>query len=67
MDSELDGVKFLRENFHELFEMLLADWWLKEDDWPEKIDWKTFKDWFDVEFHSVLIDPTDQPISKEEW
>ncbi len=66
-DSDPDGMKFIKANHDWLFEMMLEGWWTDEASWPKKRDWKTFNEWFDVDFHSVLIDPTERPIKKEEW
>ena len=44
----------------------LAGWWMDEGDWPEIKDLKTFKKWFDVEFHSVVRDLVDEPVMDDE-
>lgn len=66
-ESDQDGMKFIRANHSWIFEVMLHGWWTDEASWPVKRDWKTFLEWFDVEFHSEVIDLTSHPIHKEEY
>lgn len=66
-DSDPDGMKYIHANCRFIFEMMLDGYWTDENDWPKKIDWRLFKEWFDVEFHSVVNDLSDDPIIKEEY
>ncbi|MGB6866229.1 MAG: hypothetical protein WBE11_11105 [Candidatus Aminicenantaceae bacterium] len=52
----------LKKYFSKIFEEQLNGWWVDPDAWPSKRDLKTFKEWFDVEFHSVVLDLVDKPI-----
>jgi hypothetical protein len=53
--------------FHELFAIELAAWDVQEDDWPEPRDAATFRAWFDVELHSVVLDTVRAPIRRERY
>ena len=53
-DKQRDRV--LRKFFTMIFEDQLADWWTREEDWPQQRDLRTFKKWFDLQFHSVVED-----------
>lgn len=66
-DSDPDGLEFIREKHSWIFEVMLHGWWTDEDAWPKERGWKTFREWFDVEFHSEIIDFTDRPIRKEDY
>jgi len=56
----------LLEHIHDiLFEIELDGWWTEEADWPQNRDLQTFKDWFSVEFHSVVEDLVDAPLIDE--
>ena len=66
-NCDQDGMKYIRSEHGFLFEMMLAGYWTDEADWPVKRDWRVFKEWFDVEFHSVVIDLTERPVLKEEY
>ncbi len=39
-----------------IFEYELAAWCVDEDTWPPKRDWRTFKQWFEVQINSMVID-----------
>ena len=52
----------LEKYFKQIFEEQLNGWWLDADAWPPRRDLKTFKEWFDVEFHSIVFDLVDKPI-----
>ncbi|HIJ90651.1 MAG: hypothetical protein OEV89_07775 [Desulfobulbaceae bacterium] len=53
-DKQRDRV--LGKFYEMIFEEKLADWWTREEDWPRKRDLRTFKKWFDLQFHSVVED-----------
>ena len=56
-DKQRDRV--LGKFYDMIFEDQLAGWWTREEDWPRKRDLRTFKKWFDLKFHSVVEDLTD--------
>ncbi len=59
-DEEQDEILV---RFYELiFEEQLEGWWKDESDWPPKRDFTMFNKWFDLEFHSLVIDLVDAPL-----
>lgn len=58
--------RILSRYFGLIFEERLAAWWTEEKDWPSKRDLRTFKRWFDIEFHSIVLDLVDGPIFDDE-
>ena len=48
-----------------IFEEELASWWTVRKDWPPQRNLETFKKWFDIEFHSVVIDIVDAPLEDD--
>ncbi len=57
----------LLERYYDLiFEEQLNGWWTDESAWPKERNLATFKKWFDVEFHSVVLDLVDQPLVDDE-
>lgn len=57
----------LLDQFYDLiFEEQLNGWWTDESDWPVNRDLTTFKEWFDVEFHSAVLDLVDAPLEDDE-
>lgn len=63
--SDQDGMKFIKSNYRWIYDMMLGGWWTQESDWPKDRNWTMFLEWFDVEFHSLIIDPLDRAIIKE--
>jgi hypothetical protein len=57
--------KVLRKIFDMIFEDQLAEWWTREEDWPQKRDLRTFKKWFDLQFHAVVEDLVDDELVNE--
>lgn len=59
-DNEQDEILV---RFYELiFEEQLAGRWPDENDWPPKRNFALFSKWFDVQFHSLVIDLVDAPL-----
>jgi len=66
-DGDAENVdKWIHQNHKVLFESELEDWYTDEKLWPEKRDLKTFKEWFDVECHSVIMDTVGGEIYDDE-
>ena len=63
-ESDKEGL--LAECCDALFEEQLEAWWTVETDWPEGRDLTLFRKWFDVEFHSVVLDLVDAPLFSED-
>ncbi len=63
-DSERE--KLLGKKYKEIFCELLEDWCLDEAYWPKSRTIATFKKWFDVENHSIVIDLVGNQIIHEE-
>ncbi len=57
------------ENYTECYDLIfeeeLASWWTVRKDWPLQRNLETFKKWFDIEFHSVVIDIFDAPLEDD--
>jgi len=54
--------RWIKRNYKVLFEGELEGWYTDPDLWPQKRTLKLFKEWFDVECHTVLIDTADGAI-----
>jgi len=64
MDDERENI--LKLCFSVIFENELEGWVTDEALWPTTRDYATFTQWFDVEFHSMIIDLWDQPLEHED-
>lgn len=58
--------EWVEENASWLFEFQLSAWTDDESTWPETRDLKTFRAWFRVEVHNVVVDIADDEIEGEE-
>ncbi len=61
-DSEME--KLLEQYYPVIYEEQLDGWWRDQDAWPQKRDLKTFKEWFDVDFHCMVFDLVEKPLKK---
>jgi len=65
-DLEEDLQEWVEENAAWLFDFQLSAWTEDESAWPPTRDLKTFKEWFRVDIHSVVVDVADDDIEGEE-
>jgi hypothetical protein len=65
-DAEEDLQEWVEENAPWLFEFQLAAWTDDESAWPAARDLKTFKEWFRIDIHSVVVDVAEDEIEGEE-
>ncbi len=63
-DNERDII--LKKMYKTIFEEQLEGWWTDEKDWPKNRSLTMFKKWFDVEFHSVVIDLVDDVLVSQD-
>ena len=60
--KDLDTHQILKQVYETIFEMELEGWCLDEEKWPVPRTLAIFKDWFTVEFHSMVIDLCGDPL-----
>jgi hypothetical protein len=65
-DLEEDVQEWVEENAVWIFELQLSNWTEMEDTWPPTRDLKTFRDWFRIDIHSLVVDVADDEIEGEE-
>lgn len=65
MDSNEDVKKWISKNFEGIFANELNDWCMDEDKWPTPRNYNLFKEWFDIEIHSMILDMEEKPVLKE--
>jgi len=66
LELEEDVLEWIEDNAVWLFEFQLAAWTDDESAWPPTRDLKTFREWFQVDIHSVVVDVADDEIEGEE-
>jgi hypothetical protein len=65
-ELEEDVREWVEENAAWLFEWQLSSWTDDRSLWPQNRDLRTFREWFRVDIHSVVIDAGDDDIEGEE-
>ena len=61
-EVEEDVQEWVEENAAWLFELQLAAWTDDEASWPASRDLKTFREWFRIDIHNVVVDVPDDDI-----
>ena len=65
-ELEEDVQEWIEENASWLFEFQLSAWTDDEASWPATRDLQTFRHWFRVDIHSIVVDMGDDEIEGEE-
>jgi hypothetical protein len=60
------AAEWVEDNVAWLFDFQLSAWTENEASWPENRDLKTFREWFRIDIHSVVVDVADDDIEGEE-
>ena len=63
----LDSMKWIEKRWSVLFEHMLLEWIVDETMWPENRTLEMFREWFDVEIHTMAWDLSDEPLLVEDW
>ena len=64
--EEEDLLEWIEDNYAVLFETQLSAWTEDESAWPKSRDLQTFREWFRVDLHGVVVDVGDDEIEGEE-
>ncbi len=67
VDGTNDAIQWVERRWRMLFEYILESWILDESEWPQKRSLKMFREWFDVEYKSVVWDMGTEPLILEDW
>jgi len=65
-ELEEDIQEWVEDNAVWIFEFQLGAWTEDESTWPPTRDLKTFREWFTIDVHSVVVDVADDDIDGEE-
>jgi len=66
LELEEDVQEWVEDNATWIFEVQLAAWTEDESSWPATRDLATFRKWFRIDIHNVVIDVPDDDIEGEE-
>jgi hypothetical protein len=67
VDGTEDAIKWVEKRWRMFFEHILESWILDEAEWPQKRSLKMFREWFDIEYKSIVWDMGTEPLIIEEW
>src|SRR5687767_12889244 len=65
-EQEEDLQEWVEENHAWLFEFQLSAWTEDESAWPPTRDLRTFREWFRIDVHDIVVDMGDDDIEGEE-
>ena len=65
-ELEEDIQEWVEDNAIWIFEFQLGAWTDDESTWPSVRDLKSFREWFNIDIHSVVVDVGDDDIEGEE-
>ena len=65
-ELEEDVQEWVEENASWLFEFQLSAWTEDESTWPPTRDLKTFRAWFRIDIHNIVVDMAEDEIKGEE-
>lgn len=67
VNDEIDDLEYwLKKKFDKFFMLELEDWHTGKKEWPQKRTYKMFKQWFQVEFSTMVYDTERKPVGKSE-
>ncbi len=55
-ESPRQAKEYIRQAYLEIFEEELISWGLPKTSWPQNRTYELFNEWFNVDFHSVVLD-----------
>jgi len=64
-DDDDEAREWLRENCDAIFELMLSDWIITPELWPEDRGWREFQRWFSFERIETAWDLVDEPLSSD--
>jgi hypothetical protein len=66
-DETGDAEKWVMKLWRWFFEEEIGGWLTDPDLWPEKMSPQVFKQFFDIEIHSLVFDVSGKPLTVEDW
>ena len=67
IDGTDDAVKWVEKRWRMFFEHILGAWIFDETTWPQNRTLKMFREWFDVEYKSLVWDMGNEPLAIDAW
>jgi len=67
IDGTEDAIKWVEKRWRMFFEHILMSWTGDEKEWPKKRTLKMFREWFSVEYKSMVWDMGTEPLMVEDF
>ncbi len=67
IDGQEDAAAWIEKRWKGFFEYKLGGWYTDETLWPKKRTLKMFREWFAVEYSSMVWDLDKTPFEYEDW
>lgn len=64
-DNPEETADWVEANIETVFEIMLNDWVMDPEYWPQDRGWDAFEEWFDLEYVEVAWDLVDEPLSSD--
>lgn len=64
-ESDTETANWVKKNFDRIFIEEVAAWIPNEDYWPKKRTYKMFCNFFDVQYHGIIMDLEKEPLIKD--
>lgn len=61
------AVAWIEKSWRDFFEFELGQWIFDDTLWPQKLTLKLFREWFDIEYRSMVWDLGQKPLHTEDW
>ena len=65
-DDEKEAERILKRVYEEVFERELSSWDTQESRWPKPRTLALFREWFDIQLHSMVDDLGDDALEDDE-
>ena len=66
-NDAVDSMKWIEKRWSMLFEHMLLEWVVDETMWPENRTLEMFREWFDIETHTMVWDLAGESLLVEDW
>ena len=66
-NDAVDSMKWIDKRWSMLFEHMLLEWVVDETMWPENRTLEMFREWFDIESHTMVWDLAGESLLVEDW
>ena len=67
IESRQDAVAWVEKRWRDFFEFELGQWIIDDTLWPQKLSLKLFREWFDIEYRSMVWDLGQKLLKHEDW